>query len=86
VVTSEPLVKVVTEYVHKGSKLYLEGQAVVRKYTDKQGIERYRPEILLPPFRSSMTLLDKREGGSSAGDERSYGGAAPVDLDDEIPF
>ena len=35
------LAEIVERYVHKGDKLYIEGQLRTRSYTDKQGKTRY---------------------------------------------
>ena len=40
-VTNDALVKIVEKYVKKGSRLYLCGQNKTRKWTDKEGVERY---------------------------------------------
>lgn len=45
----------------KGSLVYIEGKITHRKYTDKNGIERYGTEIVA----NSARLLEKREGGGS---------------------
>ncbi|QQR69633.1 MAG: single-stranded DNA-binding protein [Alphaproteobacteria bacterium] len=97
VISNEALIGVVEKYARKGSKLYLEGQIETRKWTDKDGQERYATEVVLRPFRGELTLLDRAEGGGGAGASRgSYedagrpGPAAPsapsADMDDEIPF
>ena len=39
------LAKIVEEFVHKGDKLYIEGQLRTRSYTDKAGNTRYVTEI-----------------------------------------
>lgn len=39
------LAEVVEKYVHKGDKLYIEGQLHTRSYTDKKGITRYITEV-----------------------------------------
>lgn len=52
------LAEICGEYVHKGSKVYIEGRLKTRKWQDKQGIERYTTEIIA----SDMQLLDKKEG------------------------
>jgi single-strand DNA-binding protein len=92
VILNEALVKIAGAYLKKGSKVYLEGQMKTRKWTDKSNIERYVTEVVLGPFHSALTLLDKREGVPPA-DETSYGGAAAgpapggkPDDHDEIPF
>ena len=38
--------RVVTEYVSKGSQLYVEGSLQTRKWTDKKGSDRYTTEII----------------------------------------
>jgi single-strand DNA-binding protein len=60
---NEPLCKVIEQYVHKGSKVYVEGVFRTRKYTDKDGNERYSTEIHMERFGGQLILLDKAEGG-----------------------
>lgn len=62
------LVRLASNYLRKGSKVYLEGKLETRKWTDGQGVERYSTEIVLRPYAGEMTFLDKREGGSSGSD------------------
>ena len=99
-VFNEGLVRVVQNYVKKGSKLYIEGQLETRKWQDKDGNERYTTEVVLRGFNAVLTMLDSRggEGRSAGGDFGGYsqGGArqmsgpqesfASQDFDDEIPF
>ena len=99
VIFNERLGEVAQKYLHKGSKVYLEGQLQTRKWTDQQGQERYSTEVVMQRFRGELTMLDSRgeggggggydapAGGSSSGGSSS-GGSAPGggDLDDEIPF
>src|ERR1700685_1660703 len=47
VVFNTNLVGVVKNYVKKGSKLYIEGALQTRKWTDKDGRERYSTEVVL---------------------------------------
>ena len=68
---NDALVGIAERYLKKGSKVYLEGQLETRKYTDKDGVEKYSTEVVLRPYRGELTLLDGRSGG--AGD--SAGGA-----------
>lgn len=98
VIFNEALVNVVKNYVKKGSKLYLEGSLQTRKWTDKDGHEKYTTEVVLQGFNAVLTMLDsKRDGGSSFSDgTQSYGAAASSSApapakasqlaDDEIPF
>ncbi len=79
----ENLAKVAEQYLRKGSTVYLEGQLETRKWQDQSGADRYTTEVVLRPFRSTMTMLGGRgEGGAGGGqsggfdDDRSggYGG------------
>jgi single-strand DNA-binding protein len=73
VIFSEPLVKVVEQYVKKGSKLYIEGALQTRKWTDQQGVEKYSTEVVLQGFNSVLTMLDGRGAGGGASEDE-YGG------------
>jgi single-strand DNA-binding protein len=102
VVFNERIVEVAEKYLHKGSKIYVEGQLQTRKWTDQSGQEKYTTEVVLQRFRGELTMLDARGAGSDAGGyaEPSHEGpshSAPSgggrggppsggDLDDEIPF
>lgn len=52
------LAEVCSEYLSKGSAVYVEGKIKTRKYTDKDGIERYATEIV----GNSMQMLGGRDG------------------------
>lgn len=97
VVFNEHLVTVAEKFLKKGSKVYIEGALVTRKWTDQAGVEKFSTEIVLQKFRGELTMLDGPSGdkGSSEG----FGGgssardlsASPredftVDLDDDLPF
>jgi single-strand DNA-binding protein len=90
-VFNQGLIKVVEQYVTKGSRIYIEGQLETRKWTDKDGQEKYTTEIVLRPFRGELTLLGdatKKEKDSS-GYETAKKATVPMnsDFDDsEVPF
>ncbi len=95
VVLNDALVNVAKNYLRKGSKIYIEGALQTRKWTDKDGNEKYTTEVVLQGYGSNLTMLDgKNDGGSrsSGGDYGSEGSApqrsrvAEAELDDEIPF
>jgi single-strand DNA-binding protein len=90
--------EIASEYLRKGSQVFVEGKLRTRKWQDKQGNDRYTTEIIA----DNMQMLGGRAG---AGSERSAGAgggggapprddfdqsAAPVgpkdDFDDDIPF
>lgn len=68
-----PLVDLCRKYVRKGSKLALEGQIETRKWTDKNGQDRYTTEVVLRPYRGQITLLGRPAAGkeTAAGDSRT---------------
>ena len=58
------------EYLKKGRPVYVEGRLKTRKWTDKEGMERYTTEIVA----DSMQLLGGREGAGGGGAEEEGGG------------
>jgi single-strand DNA-binding protein len=61
------------EYLKKGRPVYIEGRLRTRKWTDKEGQERYSTEVV----GEQMVLLGGREGGGGAPMDEG-GGAAPA--------
>ena len=93
VIFNENLAKVAEQYLKKGSKVYLEGQLQTRKYTDKDGAEKYSTEIVLQRFRGELVMLDARGEGGGERERPALAGASEGgrsfqrdELDDEIPF
>ena len=80
VIFNDRLVDVVEKYVRKGSKLYIEGALQTRKWTDKEGQERYSTEVVLQRFRGELTMLDggRGGGGSDFGGEPDTGGGGSM--------
>ena len=62
VIKNENLITIAERYLKKGSKVYIEGRLESRKYTDKDGAEKYTTEVVLPPFRGELTMLDSAGG------------------------
>ena len=85
-VFNEGIVGVVEKYLHKGSKVYLEGQLETRKWTDKDGVERYTTEIVLRPYRGELVLLDGGNKGNSDAQPNQSEEAQSSLLDDNIPW
>jgi single-strand DNA-binding protein len=67
VIFNEGLCKIAEQYLKKGSKVFLEGALQTRKWTDKEGVERYSTEVVLQGFNSQLTMLDRAGGGAGAG-------------------
>ena len=74
VVFNDNIVKVVENYVKKGSTVYIEGALQTRKWTDKDGVEKYSTEIVVGKFKGELTMLGSRDGGSQGGGG-GYGGS-----------
>jgi len=83
------------EYLTKGKQIYVEGRLQTRKWTDKDGVEKYTTEIR----GDRVVLLGGGSGRGGGGGSRSEGAPAggggydhhdsggPGDLsDDDIPF
>lgn len=92
------LAEICSQYLKKGSQVYVEGSLRTRKWTDKDGQERYTTEIRC----DDMKMLGSRQGmGAPAGgggggydEPTDYAPAPPKnkpkpsfdDLGDDIPF
>ena len=74
VIFNDNIVKVVENYVKKGTTVYIEGALHTRKWTDQQGVEKYSTEIVVGRFKGELTLLGGR--GDGAGQGGGYGGGS----------
>jgi single-strand DNA-binding protein len=62
------------EYLKKGRSVYIEGRLQTRKYTDKEGVEKYSTEIV----GDRMQLLGGgRDAGGGAGGEAEFASSGP---------
>lgn len=67
------LAEIVAEYLRKGSQVYVEGRLQTRKWTDRDGNDRYTTEIVA----NEMQMLGGRGGGGGGdmGGQRGPAGA-----------
>ena len=72
VVMFDRLAEIAGEYLKKGKSVYIEGRLQTRKWTDKEGVEKYSTEIIA----QEMTMLGGREGGGGGGGDDM--GSAPA--------
>ena len=66
VIFNDNIVKVVENYVKKGSTVYIEGALQTRKWTDKVCVEKYSTEIVVGKFKGELTMLGGRDGGGAS--------------------
>jgi single-strand DNA-binding protein len=71
VVFYDRLAEIAGEYLKKGKSVYVEGRLKTRKWTDKEGVEKYTTEIIA----QEMTMLGGREGGGGGMSDEGGGGA-----------
>ncbi|MEO5732757.1 MAG: single-stranded DNA-binding protein, partial [Rubrivivax sp.] len=68
------MAEIAGEYLKKGRSVYVEGRLKTRKYTDKDGVEKYATDIIA----TEMQLLGGREsGGGGAGGYDDDTGSSP---------
>ncbi|WP_332878993.1 single-stranded DNA-binding protein [Massilia sp. S19_KUP03_FR1] len=67
------LAEIVGQYLKKGSSVYVEGRLQTRKYTDKDGVEKYATDIIA----ENMQMLGGRQGmgGDGGMDDANSGGS-----------
>ena len=84
VVAWRQLAEICTQYLHKGSKVYIEGRLTQRKYTDRDGVQRTAIEVIA----NDMEMLDRRQEQGSSSEPFLAGGADADPLGDleDHPF
>jgi single-strand DNA-binding protein len=95
VVFNDILVRIIKDYVKKGSKIFIEGELQTRKWQDQSGADKYTTEVVLQNYNANLILLDRKSGpdnnsldnGSSGGYNSSANyNSNNANLDDEVPF
>ena len=77
IVAWRQLAETCERYLHKGSKVYIEGRVTQRKYTDKNGLERTSVDVTI----TDMEMLTPKSASSNS---ESYSAAGVGDSND--PF
>ena len=91
VIFTEGLCRIAEQYLKKGSKVYIEGQLQTRKWTDKDGVEKFSTEIVLQNFKGELVMLGSKPDGTADRPEQKaqeFKDTAKrvFDLNDEVPF
>ena len=78
------LAEIAGEYLKKGAQVFVEGKLRTRKWTDKQGVDRYTTEIVV----NDLQMLGKKPAGDDIQHAAPAHTAAPMpeDNDQDIPF
>ena len=79
------LAEIMQSYCIKGMQIYVSGKMQTRKYTDKNGIERYTTDIIATDMKMLVGKKDSSESNDSGGSKSSAGGFDDTDIDD-VPF
>ncbi len=66
------------KYLHKGSKVYIEGRFTPRKYTDRNGVQQTSLDITM----TEMQMLDSK---AASGGSASYGAGSSDSGDPFLP-
>ncbi len=69
IVAWRQLAEICERYLHKGSKVYIEGRLSQRKYTDREGVQRTAVEVIA----NDMQMLDSKPASSGS---ESYSAAS----------
>jgi single-strand DNA-binding protein len=82
IVAWERLAETCNNYLHKGSKVFIEGRMQSHKYTDKSGVERTAWDVIA----NDMRMLDAK--GTTGAGVAAGGGYAGADesAPEDIPF
>lgn len=76
------LAEIASEYLKKGSAVYVEGRIETKKYTDKDGAEKYATQIV----GSTMQMLGAKPNQEPRQQEKPKPRAGFDDMEDDIPF
>lgn len=81
------LAEIISEYLKKGSQVYVSGKMQTRKWQDKDGQERYTTEIVV----DQMQMLGSLKERSNSAGESATASAHPAsgkfeDMEDDVPF
>ena len=86
----DKLAEVCQKYLHKGSKVFLEGKLQTRSW-DNNGVQAYSTEVILSGWNSTLMMLDKKgEPVEPSDEDAEQPKIEPVPADDfedeDIPF
>jgi len=83
--------EIIGQYYHKGDLIHVSGELRTKKWTDKEGQDKYTTEVVLAQWGGDVQMLYSKGNSSSAPPEGEAvrpeaAVAASDDFDDDIPF
>jgi single-strand DNA-binding protein len=91
VTMNERTIDAISQYLTKGTQVYIEGKLQTRKWQDKDGQDRYSTEVMIGP-NGTITLMGRGDSDGEAKKApakpmgRTNGSRQRREMDDEIPF
>ena len=74
VIAWDKLGEICNQYLNKGTRVYVEGRLQTRKYTDRDGVERYTSEVVA----SDMIILSSKGDRAPAADDEVFPDEEPA--------
>lgn len=81
-VAYKKLAEIMEKYCQKGMQIYIHGRQETKKYTDKNGVEKYLTQIIV----NDMKMLGKAQNDSQQKQQSKPTGTGFESMEDDIPF
>ncbi len=89
----DKLAEICQKYLHKGSKVFLEGKLQTRSW-DKDGVQQYSTEVVLSGWNSTLMMLDKKgdpvepskETSEEVTEQAKIKPVGKEEFEDDVPF
>jgi len=78
------LAEIISEYLNKGSQVYVSGKMKTDKYTDKSGVEKYSTKVIINQMQMLGSRSDSQQQPAPQPPAPRQGAGDP--FDDDIPF
>ena len=80
IVAWRQLAEICERYLHKGSKVYIEGRLTQRKYTDREGMQRTTVDVIA----TAMEMLSPKPASSSAEEGEGHDPFLSADFPEDV--
>lgn len=86
IVVWNKLAELCGEYLSKGRTVYIEGRLQTREWNDKDGNKRYTTEVVAQTLQFLGSAGEKSSRPTRSGSGQDMESAAPMEVEDDIPF